>query len=104
MALTQEELARAVAADMGGDVAAETEKELRGEGTRGFGIAESVAIGAFIAQTAQLAIQLYQLAKDRQTLVAELETAAPSHARLDEAKRRGIIARIAAKLTGAPQS
>ena len=50
--MTQQELARAIAADMGTSVEMATEKALRGERTMGLGLTEVLAIGAFIAQIA----------------------------------------------------
>lgn len=100
MTITQEELARAVAAEMGGEVAEETDKTLRGEAPRAFGLTEAMAVGAFIAQIAQLAIQLYQASKDRAALIARLNAEAPPSPKLDAAKRQSIIARIVDKLTG----
>lgn len=100
MSITQDELARAVAAEMGGDVAAETDKALRGEGTRAFGISEAMAVAGFIAQAAQLALQIYQSNQNRAALAARLEADAPASPKLDAAKRSGIIARIADRLAG----
>lgn len=102
MTITQDELARAVAAEMGGEVADETDKTLRGEETRAFGlgITEAMAIAAFIAQIAQLAVQLYQASKDSAVLIARLDAEAPPSPKLDAAKRQSIIARVVDKLTG----
>jgi hypothetical protein len=98
--MTKEELARAIASEMGSDIAIETEKQLNGEGTRAIGITEAAAIGAFIAQIAQLAIQIYQARRDRASLVTALEAQAPKPAKLSDEKRRSIIALIAGRLTG----
>jgi hypothetical protein len=102
LTITQDELARAVAAEMGGEVAEETDKTLRGEGERAFGLGltEAMAIGAFIAQLAQLAVQLYQASKDRAVLISRLDAEAPPSPKLDAAKRQSIITRIVDKLTG----
>jgi heme exporter protein D len=96
----QEDLARAVATEMGSDVAKETETMIR-QGTGrplGLGLTESVAIGAFIMQTVQLAIQVYQVVKDRAELLAKLDAQALRHSKLDETKRSRIIESIVDKL------
>ncbi len=99
--MTREELARAVAAQLGGEVAAETEVQLRDGGTRGFGILTDVAaIGSFIAQAAQLALAIYQLHKDRAGLISLLDEQAPKLAKLPEEKRRDLIERIVDRLGG----
>ncbi len=99
--MTQDDLARAVAAEMGGDVAAETEKALRGETSRAFGIGEAMAVAGFIAQCAQIGLMLYQSHRDSATLTAKLVAAAPASPRIDDAKRGSIIRKVLAKLTGA---
>jgi hypothetical protein len=85
---------------MGGDVAAATEKALRGEATRDFGISEAMAVAGFIAQAAQFALQIHQSNRDRTALAARLEAEAPASPKLDAAKRRGIIASIVDRLAG----
>ncbi len=98
--MTRDELARALAAEMSGDVAAETEKYLRGGHARSFEVITDVAtIGSFLAQAAQLAIQIHQVRKDRISLVVALEEQAPKPAKLTEEKRRSILERLADLLT-----
>jgi hypothetical protein len=94
--MTRDELALALAAEMGGDISVETEKYLRGEHTRSFGlITEVAAIGSFLAQAAQLAIQIYQVRRDRGYLIAVLDEQAPSPAKIAPEKRRSMIERLA---------
>ena len=82
--MTQDELARSVAAEFGGEVAAETDRQLRGDGSRAFGMTEAMALAALIAQCAQLALAIRQTMRDRQTLTAELEAKAMQHEKLPE--------------------
>jgi hypothetical protein len=100
MSIRQDDLARSVAADMGPDIAAETDKAIQGEATRAFGLTEAMAMGGFITQCAQLAIMIYATVKDRAALAARLANEAPSLPKLDESKRNAIIQRIAEKLAG----
>lgn len=99
---THERLAQAVAAELGGEVARETAKLIRGEGCRSLGITESLAIGAFILQTTQLAIQFYGLSRDRATLATKLEAEAPRHQKVDSVKRERILSSIIHKLYESP--
>jgi hypothetical protein len=100
LSITQDELARAVAAEMGGAVAAATEKALCGEATRDFSIGDAMAVAGFIVQATQFALQIYRSNKDRAALAARLEAETPASPRLDAAKRSGIIARIVDTLAG----
>jgi len=100
MDFAQDDLARSVAAEMGSDVADETEKAIHGEATRTFGLTEAMAVGSFIAQCAEVAILIHTVVKDRVALAARLEAEVPASPKLDDARRRSIIRRIAEKLTG----
>jgi hypothetical protein len=100
LTITQDELARAVAAEMGGEVAEETNKTLRGETSRAFGLTEAMTVAAFITQAAQLAMQIYQASQDRAALATRLTAEAPPSPKLDAAKRQRIITRIVDTLTG----
>jgi hypothetical protein len=105
--MDDKELARGVAAELGGDIAAETERALRGEppasdGTRAFGLTESIAVGSFIASIAQLAVQIYQARQDRALLLQALVERGESNPglarRLDPEKRLSLIGRIVNRL------
>ncbi len=102
MALTQEELARAVAAEMGPEVAAEAEAELSREKTRSMGqfIVDAATIGAFIAQATQLAIQLHATQKSPAGLIAALQARTASAIAIAGDMRHTLIERIAGRLTG----
>lgn len=100
--MTEEELVLAVAQEMGDEVAEETEKLLHEEAPRNFSLnlSEAAAVGAFILQAVQLALQIFQVTKDRAELIKKLEEQAPTPAKVDDVKRHSILARIASKLTG----
>src|SRR5262249_20636371 len=115
-------LARAVAGDLGPEVLAAVERsEVPGEASRG--LSEVMAVGRFIAACAKVALQLWQVRKDRALLALALaagleaeedpEIAAdPSltaakltpeqrkclASNLDPEKRLGIVARVLNKL------
>jgi Protein of unknown function (DUF1353) len=115
-------LARAVACDLGPEVLAAVERsELPGEASRG--LSEIMAVGSFIAASAQVALQLWQVRKDRALLALALaagleaeedpEVAADPRlsaakltpeqrkclaSSLDPEKRLGIIARLINRL------
>ena len=74
------ELARTVAAEMGGDAPAEVEAELNRERTRGFGqfVVDAATVGGFIVQVVQLAIQINETQKTPAELLAELQVKAAS--------------------------
>ena len=58
--MDDKDLARAVAAELGGDVAADTELALTTEKTRSFGVVEAMSIGSFLVNSAQLAMAIWQ--------------------------------------------
>ena len=77
--MDEKELARAVAAELGGSAAEDTDRALKGEiptdATRAFDLGETMALGSFLASCAQLAVQVYHARQDRALLVeALLET------------------------------
>jgi len=100
----EKELARLIAADIGGDVAAETERQMSGEPTPGadpardLGIGAAVAVASFIASAAQLALQIQQVRQDRALLTQLLLEKAPDHPKLVPERRLGIIGRIVDRL------
>lgn len=96
-------LALSVATDLGPDVIAAVEAPP--SDTRALGLTETMAIGGFLIQCAQLAIQLWQSKEDRALLVASLadsEQLMEAYPRLDPEKRMGLTARILRKFL--PQS
>jgi hypothetical protein len=95
--MTQEELARAVAAETGIDTA-EFEAELKREKTRSFGVAEAVTAGTFLIHATQLGLQLYTMKMTPQELIAELQARTASAIKVASEKRRAIIERIASHL------
>lgn len=102
--MDENELARLIAADIGGDVAAETERQISGEPASGadparfIGIAEAVAVASFIASAAQLALQIQQVRQDRALLMQMLLEKAPDHPKLVPERRLGIVGRIVDRL------
>lgn len=100
-----EDLARAVAADLGPDVLAYVDAPPTDDRTRAFGITEAAATAGLLIQCAGLAIQIWQAKEDRALLVAALADSTQlmeAFPRLDPEKRMGIIARVLRKLL--PQS
>jgi Protein of unknown function (DUF1353) len=107
---TADDLARAVAADLGPDVEAAVATPPADDKTRAFGITEAMATGGFLVQCAQVAVQMWQAKQDRALLVAALansEQLMAAYPRLDPEKRLGLVARMLRKmlpsLFGAPQ-
>lgn len=97
--MDERELARVVAAGLGGEILAETERHLdddfsMSDQTRGFGIVEAMAVGTFIATCARLALQVRQERLDRALLLQALLQRAPIHVRTEPDKRLGLIGRI----------
>jgi hypothetical protein len=98
--MTQEELARAVAADVGVDTT-QLEVELSREKTRSFGFVEAATMGSFVVHAAQLGIQLHAAKMTPQELIAELWAKTASAIKIADEKRRAVIERIVSHLTGA---
>ena len=96
--MDEKDLARSVAAEMGGDLAAETELALTADKTRSFGIVETMSIGSFLVTSAQMAYAVWQARKDRALLVATLLDKAPESPLLDPERRLGMLGRIVDKL------
>jgi Protein of unknown function (DUF1353) len=99
------ELARLVAADLGHDVVSAVENPLPpGEASRTFGagLTETMAVASFLASSAQLAIQIWQVRQDRALLVLALAEGLDERpelaSQLDPEKRLGILARLVNKL------
>lgn len=93
-----DDLARAVAADLGSDVLAAMDAPPAD--TRAFGIPEAAAVAGFLVQCVQLAHQLWQAKEDRALLVAALannKQLMEIYPRLDPEKRLGIVARVLRK-------
>lgn len=94
-----DELARLVAAEFGAGALTETEAELKREKTRGFGIVEAATIGAFIAQAAQLAVQIHMMRHSKPELISALYSKTASSTKIPEETRRSIVGRIVDRLT-----
>ena len=99
---TPEDLARAVATQFSSDVSFEMEAELKREKTRAFGqqIVDAATVGAFIAQVAQLAVQIHIIHRSRPELISTLDARTASAAKIPADKRRSIIGHIVDRLTG----
>jgi hypothetical protein len=99
------DLARAVAADLGADlgqdVLAAVEAPSSEERTRAIGVTEAIAIGGFLVQCAQVALEVWHARQDRVLLVQALANSdklAQIYPRLDVEKRLGLMARLLDKL------
>lgn len=97
------ELARTVAADLGGDIASETERELRGEPpdggrTKALGIPEAMAIAGFLVSCAQLAFTIWQARQDRAILMQALLEQAPNLPLPDPDRRLGLLGLLVDRL------
>ncbi len=93
-----DDLVRAVAADMGGDVLAALDAPPAD--TRAFGIPEAAAIASVLVQCAQLTYEIWQARQDHALLVAALakdERLMKGCPRLDPEKRYGVMARVLEK-------
>jgi hypothetical protein len=99
-----EQLARATAAALGGEVEAATRELLGGGGARTFGASEASIIGAFIVSIAQVAVTWYQARTTRKELIAGLLKDELARAGLSPEKREEIVSRMADQLLGAPKS
>lgn len=98
-----DDLARAVAAEMGNDVLAALSAPPAD--TRAFGVPEAATVAGLIIQCVQLAIQIWQAKEDRALLVAALvdsKQLMEAYPRLDPEKRMGVVARVLRKFL--PQS
>ena len=93
-----EQLARLIAADLGGAVEVETVKILRGETTRTVGLSEVLAAAALIAQCAQLAAQFWQGRRDREALLRHLAAHTDAPKPIDAGARGAIIGMTVAKI------
>lgn len=96
--MNADELARAVAAEEGAAVVAALDAP---EAERTRGLTEAMAIAGFLVQSAQLALQLWQIRQDQAQLVQSLATddqVLKSYPHLDTEKRLGLVARILMKM------
>ncbi|WP_008544410.1 DUF1353 domain-containing protein [Bradyrhizobium sp. CCGE-LA001] len=99
--MNEKDLARAVAADLGPEVLASLDGPASDGRTRTFGITEAMAIGGFLVQCAQLALEIWRAREDRAVLPATLvnnDELMSAYPRLDPEKRLGLIARVLNKL------
>jgi hypothetical protein len=99
--MDQADLARAVAADLGGGIAIETERKLRGEPLSGDGqrgLTEAAAIASFIVSCAQLAFDIWRARQDRALLQQAILEGASIQPLLDPEKRLSLIGRIIDRL------
>jgi hypothetical protein len=96
-----DELSRAIASGFGGDALAEAEAELNRERKRGFGqlVVDAAAVGAFIVQVVQLAIQINETQRTPAQLIADLQAKAASAVNVADETRRKIIRRVVERLT-----
>ena len=100
----ENDLARAIAADLGADVLAALDEPPPEDATRALGIPEAMAIGGFLMSAAQFSFTVWQArkAENKQAeFVADLLGNKQLHAiypSLPEDKRMGVLARVAAKL------
>lgn len=96
------ELARVIAAEMGGDVPAEVDAELSREKPRSLGqfIIDAATVGGFIVQVVQLAIQINQTQKTPDQLITELQAQAASAIKIAQQTRRKGIKRVVELLNG----
>jgi hypothetical protein len=99
-----EQLARATAAALGGEVETATREVLESGGTRTFEVSEAIAVGAFIVSIAQVAVTWYQAKTTRKELIAGLLKDELARGGLSPEKREDIISRMADELLGAPKS
>jgi hypothetical protein len=104
-----ETLARQLALDLsgefGGEIVAETDKQLdpdqQGKRAFGLGVSEAAAAASLLIGCVQLVWQYYS-DKKMNDLLARLEADAPRPQKVSEEKRRSIIRRVAEKFTGKP--
>jgi hypothetical protein len=95
--VNENELARAVAADLGPDVLASVETPSLDDRTRAFSTTEATAIAGFLLQCAQVILEIWRARKDRLLLVEALansEKLMQAYPRLDAERRLGLIARL----------
>jgi hypothetical protein len=100
--MNEQDLARAVAADLGADVLAAIDAPPHEDAARAFGIPETMAIGGFLVSCAQFAFTVWHAQRNGPQLIVELlgnENLMQSFPSLATEKRLGVIARIATKLT-----
>lgn len=90
------ELARVIAAEMGGSVPAEVDGELRREKARSLGqfVIDAATVGGFIVQVVQLAIQINETQKTATQLILELEAKAASAIKIAKETRSKVIKRV----------
>jgi len=102
--MNEQDLARAVAADLGADVLAAIEEPPPEDATRALGIPEAMAIGGFLVSAAQFTFIVWQARKaenKQAAFVADLLGNKQLHAiypSLGQEQRMGVMARIARKL------
>lgn len=103
-AIDQAAIARAVAAELGADVAAETDKRLdpEFEGERAFGLGEVATFASLIIGATSLALQLYDRGMNRDQFLSKLESHEdlPRPSKVTTDKLREILARIVDKVIG----
>ena len=98
--MNEQDLARAVAEDLGDDVLAAIDKPQPEDATRAFGIPEAMAVGGFIVQCAQLAVEIWSAERDHAVLVQALnnnDKLASIFPSVDPEKRLGLVARVVRK-------
>jgi hypothetical protein len=94
--MTEEELARTVSAELGGDALAQAEAELRQPGERSFlhHAVEVATVGSFVVQTVRLAIQLAPMYKSLPELKSKLLEKTSRVVGIGQELRRNIIERV----------
>ena len=97
--MDDKELARAVASDLGPEIAAAVENPPGAETVRG-GLPEAMAVGGFVLSCAQLTWQIWNARQERELLVEALANSdklLAVYPQLDPEKRMGLMARVLAK-------
>jgi hypothetical protein len=92
------QLARSVAAELGGDVESMTDRILETGDSRLLGVSEVVSVASFVVACAQVAIQVWQARQDRALLLEHMLEGAPPSLNLDPERRLGLIGRVVNRL------
>lgn len=99
--MNYKDLARSVAVDLGPDVRSALDSASPGNAARSLGLPEALAIGGFLLQCAQLALQLWQAKSDRTEVIVALANSpdlTKTFPNLDVDSRMECIARVINKL------